>query len=457
MDAARTVRHRDGVALALAAGVAAAGLGVDRLAGAVEVFAPARLSVNYGFLLLEAFLLGRLFARVGLPRISGYMVAGILFGPYALGFVDEGWVGPMRLIDDLALTFIALTAGAELELSVLRARARSIAWVCGVGMAVTAGGVALVTLGLHRWNPVVPGGGGRLVVAAVLMGVVAVARSPTSAIAVINECRAKGPFTDTVFGVTVAVDTLVILLFAVAMAVGEALAGASAGVDLWFLGTVSGQLAVSVALGVGIGWTLAWYIHRVEAELTVVLVVLSFLITELARWLSHHVDLWFGLAMHLEPLLMATAAGFVVRNFTDQGERLAEALHGVALPIFVVFFSMAGVALDLGALARNWAVALALVAARMGLLSLSSYWGCRIAGQDRRFSALCGLGFYAQAGVSLGLAQEVARRFPGWGEAVTTLLVAGIAVNQVAGPVALKFALDRMGESGRAPPDGEPR
>ena len=424
---------------------------IDRGVDPAAAFAPARLSINYGFLLLESFLLGGLFARIRLPRISGYLVAGIVFGPHVLGLIGGDWVEPMRLIDDLALTFIALTAGAELHLPVLRKRSRTILWVCATGVVITAGGTALAVAAANRWVPVITGGtAAQVLVAGVVIGVVMVARSPTSAIAIINECRARGPFTDTVFGVTVAIDTLVILLFAVVVSVGETVAAGVGGMDVAFLAGVSGQLVASVGIGVVIGLALVSYIRRIDLDLAVVLVVLSFLITELARWISHSTEAWFGMTFHLEPLLMATAAGFVVQNFSDQGERLTRALHAVALPIFVVFFSMAGVALDLPALRRAWAAALGLVVLRTVLLCGSGYWGCRIAGEERQFARLCGMGFLAQAGVSLGLAQQVGRRFPGWGDEVTTLLVAVIAVNQLVGPVALKLALDRMGESGRA-------
>ena len=41
-----------------------------------------------------------------------------------------------------------------------------------------------------------------------------VARSPSSAIAIVNELRARGPYTKTALGVTVVMDAVVILSFA---------------------------------------------------------------------------------------------------------------------------------------------------------------------------------------------------------------------------------------------------
>ena len=155
------------------------------------------------------------------------------------------------------------------------------------------------------------------------------------------------------------------------------------------------------------------------------------------------------MGFHLEPLLIAIAAGFTVQNFTGEGDRLNRALHAISLPIFVVFFAVAGVVLDLGALAAAWAAALAFAGARMGAASAAGYLGGGLAGEGVAFRRLAGFAFYTQAGVSLGLAQEVARRFPDWGGAAAAFLVACITLNELVGPVAFKFALDRIGESGK--------
>jgi Kef-type K+ transport system membrane component KefB len=423
---------------------------VDKLPDGVSVFEPARIILNYGFLLLEAYLLGGIFSRIKLPKISGYIVAGILCGPYALGFIDSQRAEQMKLIDDLALTFIALTAGAELKIATLKQRKKTIGCAIAAITLLASTGIASAVWLLRDVFPFSSGlSTGQVLVLGALFGVIAVARSPTSAVAIIDECGAKGPFTDTVFGVTVAMDSLVILLFATVVSFSEALLVPAKGIDLGFVLTILLQLASSLAAGVVIGRGVAVYIGRIQKELTILLVVLSFLVTETSRWVSHTLDAHFGLSFHLEPLLIAIAAGFVVQNFTDAGERMSQSLHAVALPIFVVFFSMTGVSLNIGALAGTWALALAFSALRMGLTTSAGYVGCAVAGEGRRFRSLFGFGFYTQAGVILGLTPEIARRFPEWGVEASSFLVACITLNQIVGPPAFKFALDRMGESGR--------
>jgi hypothetical protein len=44
--------------------------------------------VAFGYLLLTAFLVGGLFTRIRLPRLTGYIAAGLVVGPGALGLLS---------------------------------------------------------------------------------------------------------------------------------------------------------------------------------------------------------------------------------------------------------------------------------------------------------------------------------------------------------------------------------
>ena len=84
------------------------------------VFANGKSTMTFGFLLLSAYLVGDVISRFKLPKITGFILAGIFFGPHVLGLFSADTVRELKLIDDLALTFIALAAGGELRLKELR-------------------------------------------------------------------------------------------------------------------------------------------------------------------------------------------------------------------------------------------------------------------------------------------------------------------------------------------------
>jgi hypothetical protein len=190
----------------------------------------------------------------------------------------------------------------------------------------------------------------------------------------------------------------------------------------------------------------------VRAELLVFILALAFMVTLFSRQFAMLLDNLYSISLHLEPMLICVTAGFWVRNFSPDGGLFMETIDRSSLPIYVIFFSLTGAALKIDALSQTWLIALLLVAVRCLLVWLGAYLGGSLSGDPPRLRRMSGLSFIAQAGVSLGLAGIVTRSFPEWGAALSTTIVAIVAVNQIIGPIAFKFALGRVGEA-RASPD----
>jgi Kef-type K+ transport system membrane component KefB len=155
--------------------------------------------------------LGDIFARVKLPLISGFLFTGIIAGPFILDFVHTDDIPKFLLLDELALAFIAFAAGAELELQVIRGYIRSIiAIISGQVVAVFALGIVALIL-IKDLVPFMVGlPQGEVFAIALLGATIMIARSPSSALAIIKELRARGPFTHKVLGATVLKDAVVI-------------------------------------------------------------------------------------------------------------------------------------------------------------------------------------------------------------------------------------------------------
>jgi len=431
---------------ALAIVIALMGLALFGFGDAV-VFADARSTMTFGFLLLAAYLTGDVLSRLQLPKITGYILAGILFGPYLLDLVSAGTVRELKLIDDLALTFIAFAAGGELRLEELRERRRSITLTVLFLTVIVFFGVAAFVLAARPLLPFLDGMPAEHGLAvALLLGTFAVARSPSSAIAIISECKARGPFTEMVLGVTVVMDVLVIIVFAAMVSISQLLITPGAQMDFQFISTMVVHLLGSILGGVVVGWVIRLYMKYVRAEVLVFILALAFMVTLFSRQFAMLLDDVFGVALHLEPMLICVTAGFWVRNFTRDGGLFMETIDRNSLPIYVIFFSLAGAALKIDALSQTWLIALLLVAVRSLLIWIGAYLGGSLAGDPSRLRRMSGLGFVTQAGVSLGLAGIVLRSFPEWGAALSTTIVAIVALNQIIGPIAFKFALGAVGE-----------
>ena len=412
------------------------------------VLPTARSTMTFGFMLLAAYLVGDVFSLFRLPKITGYIVAGILFGPYLLGLVSTDTVEDLKLIDDLALTFIALAAGGELRLQQLRERKRTIGFTVFFLTALVSVGVALFTLTARPLLPFLDGKPTiHLLAVAALLGALAVARSPSSVIAIISECRSRGPFTETVLGVTVITDFLVIILFSAVVSICQPLVNPSVQTDVYFVAVVVVEVVGSLVGGILLGWIISLYIRYVRAELLVFILALAFMVTFSSRQFAALLDHFYSVSLHLEPMLICVSAGFWVQNFSRDGDLFMENIDRSSLPIYVIFFSLAGAALNVEALQQTWLIAGLLVAVRFLLIWLGSYLGAALGGDPPLVRRMSGLGFVTQAGISLGLAGIVSRRFPEWGDALATTIVAIVALNQIIGPVALKYALNAVGEA----------
>ena len=403
---------------------------------------------SLGFLLLAAFTVGELLALIRLPRITGYLLTGLAFGPYLLGFVNEASVQSLSVIDSLALTFIARSAGGELPWKDIRDNKKTIGWAIVGLMSVVFLGSTLLFLGFSKVFAFTRDLDLRsLLVMAAVLGAIATARSPASAIAIIKETRAHGIFTEIVLGVTVAMDILAIVLFALVVSVGQAVL-TNTGMDPGFIIGLSLEIFSSLALGTALGFLLAAWLKRVDGYHLITIFVFAVLVTEASHFLSDQLESWYQVKFHLEPMLICIATGFVVRNFSSQGARFMRVIEDGGLMVYTLFFALAGAALDLDILRSTWALALVLVLIRGVAIQVGAWTGMRLAKAPDQYRKIFGLTFITQAGVSLGLAKAVEIRFPDWGPAVATLAVATISINQIIGPVLFKHALWLARETG---------
>ena len=405
---------------------------------------------SLGFLMLSAHVLARILKEARLPLISGYIFAGLLAGPYLTGFLSTEMVMRFRLIDDLALSFIALNAGGELRLAGLKKQGKSIilniifltviVFSLVLGFMTLAGGYFQVTADLDPAS---------LMVLGILIGVICVARSPASAIAIINECRARGPFTDMVLAVAIAKDVLIIILFTTAMAISRILLTGGGGFEAAALSGLIIEMIVSILIGGLVGKGVAVYMERVGYDFLLFLLFIAFAIARMSMWFNGFMEDRFAVSLHLEPLLICMTAGFFIQNFSRFGSHFIESLERTSLPIYVLFFSLAGASLNLNSLALCWPLALCIVGVRLTGMFAGSWLAGTLSHDPPVFNRHAWMTYVTQAGVSIGLAQLASRQFPEIGVQLNTIALAVIAVSQIIGPIAFKTALTAVGESGK--------
>ncbi|WP_164018092.1 cation:proton antiporter [Pyxidicoccus trucidator] len=386
-----------------------------------------------GALLLCGLFAGKVAKGLGLPRLTGYLLVGVAVGPYALGFIPNAGVKGLELVKGLAVSLIALVAGTELRLGLIRRVGARVAilcaGVCGLTFLACFGATfAVKPLLPFMASMTVP----QALAVSALVSTVVVSFSPTVTIAIVQETSARGTFTEFLMALVIIGDLFVMVAFALAAGVTKASFGG--GLDVTgLLGSVGWELFGSVAVGCVLAMVVLVYMRGVKRELPLFLVGLSFAAAE------------GGARLHLSPLLVSLAAGALIANLDEKaGERIHHAIQQAGLPVFALFFAAAGAGLKLDALVTVGPVAMLLVALR----GVAIWFSCkRLApADDPRLKEYLWMGLISQAGVTFGLAALVSRTFPTFGPQVEVLIVAMITAHELVGPVLTRRALAASGE-----------
>jgi Kef-type K+ transport system membrane component KefB len=401
-----------------------------------EGTAAALVLMAFGFLILGAYSVGELATTIKLPKIVGYLAAGLAVGPAALNFVSTPVMNQLAPVSELAIALIAFLAGAELQLDEVRQRGVLLLKMMTAELSVAFVGIATVIAALHRFLPFLNGAPWTEILGfSILFASVAVVHSPAVTMALLSESGAKGVVARTTLGVVLLADVAVVLSFSGALALARVLAppsgaaGASSALVLWEIGG-------AVLVGAVLGAIIALYLRFIRRELFIFAILVAFFGAEIASLL------------HVETLLTLLVAGFVAENWGGgEGEQLRHAMERAGAPIFVVFFALAGAKIKPGAVVELWPLVIPIVVVRAVGIWAGTQLGAWWAKAEPAAATYTWMGLISQAGVAIGLSSVVAGVYPERGEEMRTLFLAMIAINETIGPILFRLALLRSKEA----------
>jgi trehalose-6-phosphate synthase/Kef-type K+ transport system membrane component KefB len=420
------------LALVLAVGAMAAvrELGTQGTAGS------AATALALGFALMGASVTGDALRRFHLPRLTGYLLFGVVVGPYVGNLITESMATQLQVVTGIATTLIALIAGLTLSAERLGARLAAITQMTAVTLAVAMIGLSIVAWIAWPWLPIEPDAVGvRRLVMLALLTVMVVSFSPTMTAAVVADSGARGRLSDTVLAMVVIADLVVLVLFSVSMQLARVVLDPADAQGAEVLARLAWEIGGAVAFGVLIGVLFALYLRYIGREISLVLLAVCGVLSQV------------GTTQQLQPLLAALAAGVVIENLAvAQGDALRAAVRRGAPPVLIVFFAAVGASLRLDAVAAIGLTALALATVRLGFIRLGIGAGVRLSGLPASIGTYAWTGLVSQAGITLGFASLVATEFPGWGNQMQLLLVALIAIHELVGPPLFRRGLAQAGE-----------
>jgi Kef-type K+ transport system membrane component KefB len=383
----------------------------------------AQILITFGGL----FLLGLLADLAGrhspLPRVTLLLLAGFAIGPSVLDWLPDFTEEWFPVLTNIALAMIGFLLGHNMTRERFIELGRPVI-AMSLGEVITTALLVFGVLALF----------GVPIEIAMLLAGIAPATAPAATVDVVHEYKAKGKFTDTLLGIVAIDDAWGLLLFSLLLAGAQAYSGQTGAAEVILFG--AREIGGAVLLGAALGLPMAYLTGRIRrgepSQAEALGVVL--LCAGIAEWLG------------VSYIISAMVLGAMVANYAKHHERPFRIIEGFEWPFMILFFLLAGAALELTALAQAGMLA----AAYIGLRIIGRISGTRLggwlSGTDPQIRKWIGLALLPQAGVAIGMALLASQHFPEIRDIILPVLLGSTMIFELAGPVATRWTLLHVGD-----------
>ncbi|MFA5621470.1 MAG: cation:proton antiporter [Thermovirgaceae bacterium] len=375
--------------------------------------------LSLSVVLLAGFLLTRVTKLAKLPDVTGYILAGILIGPYVLKLVPAGLINDMGFISDIALAFIAFGVGRFFRKETFQETGFGVITIT-LMESLLAG--VIVTLSMHYlfhidWD------------FSLLLGAIGTATAPASTTVTIRQYHARGNFVNTLLQVVALDDGVCLIVYSIALAIVNAGGGANVCFSEIALPVVYNIIALAVGFVGGVILSKLKTPRRSDDDRVILTIALLLGVAGLC------------VAMDISPLLSCMLFGTIYVNLAKDRE-LFKHLDRLSPPIFSMFFVVSGMSLDLSTLGSMGVIGASYFVIRILGKYIGAYLGCLMAKTPRNVRNYLGLALIPQAGVAIGLAFLSKRVLPeATGHMLLAIILSSSFLYELIGPVSAKIAL----------------
>lgn len=405
--------------------------------------------LSIGIALSVGLIMSRVIKLFKLPAVTGYLIGGILIGPYCLGalgikgigFTSMEEVHGLKVLSEIALGFIAFSIGNEFRISQLKKTGKQ-ALVIGIVQALAATFVVDVGLLLLHFAL-----GNKLPIPAVItLGAIATATAPAATLMVVQQYKAKGKLTDILLPVVAIDDAVGLVIFAVSFGIAKVIASGTYNLAAIILEPVL-EIVISILIGLITGTILTWaekfFKSRAKRMSTVVAAVI------LAVAISMYQIQIAGLTITISSLLLCMMLGTTFCNESDFefSNNLMARADRWATPLVILFFVISGAELELSVFTNIIIVLIgfAFIITRSIGKYFGSYFSAKAMKCDENVVKYLGITLLPQAGVALGMSIK-AQELGDMGNLIKNIVLLAVLVYELIGPYLTKKCLIKSGD-----------
>ena len=399
--------------------------------------------------LCAGLLVSRFVKPLKLPAVTGYLIAGILIGPYCLGklgvpglgFPTTADVKALSLFNDVALGFIAFAIGNEFRLSQLRETGKQ-ATVIGIFQALTATlMVDLMLIGLHFFIL----GDSISVADAIVLGAIATATAPAATLMVVRQYKAKGELTDLLLPIVALDDAVGLIVFAVSFGIAKAINCGNYDMVSILVEPLL-EIVFSVLLGFVMGGVFSAAEKYFKSNSKRLSLSITFVILTVAlSMMEFEVG---GVKIGFSSLLVCMMLGTVFCNVCDFSADMMDKTDKWTSPLYILFFVLSGAELELDVFSNPSVIVIGLV--YIFARAFGKWMGASISSKcmkcSRSVQKWLGITRLPQAGVALGMSVTVAQTLGADGELIRNIVLFGVLIYELIGPAMTRIALIHSGD-----------
>ena len=378
----------------------------------------------FGGILFAGLIFGRLAKLCKLPNVTGYLIAGLVFGPSCLNLLPAGALSNMDIISDVALGFIAFSVGSEFKFSYLK-KVGATPMVIAIFEAF--GAIILVFAGLIIFKFDAD--------FSIVLAAIASATAPAATIMVVRQYQAKGPVTDTLLTVVALDDAVALMGFGIASAIAQAIDGTASSLAMTILMPVI-QIVGALAIGCAMGFLfkIPMYFFKKDGNRLIITCGFIFIGVAVANLLN------------LSSLLLIMAMGATLINAVKADNTIPRIADFVTPPIFLMFFVISGAELDISVLPTIGLVGVLYLVLRVVGKYTGACLGAAIMHAPAAVKKYLGPTLLPQAGVAIGLSLIATEMFPDYGPTIRAVILCATFVYELIGPMVTKISLRAAGE-----------
>ena len=422
--------------------------------------------VYIALLLLAALLSTRLMKLLKLPNVTGYIITGIIIGPFVFGLlfnhftydgiresVIYGFVDKIKWVSTIALGFIAFSIGTSFKVSTLKAVGKKVV-IITIFEALFASLLVIAALVVAHFifpNQV----SWELVLT---LGAIASATAPAATLMIIKQYKARGPMVDTLLPVVALDDAAALILFAILFQVATTLASGTGTFDVYkMLVKPILEILISLSIGAALGFFISllnkWFKSRNNR---LIIAIFSIFLACGLYFLFKMPQLG---GFELSSLLMCMMIGCIYTNMCKDSGRTLDVMDRFTSPIYLMFFVISGASLDLTIFFNKSGLLVLAIAGIYLIFRVVGKWsgaftGASIAKCEPKIKKYLGFALIPQAGVAIGLATTASALFSASenettktaGALIIAIILSSTLVYELIGPMVSKFALKKAGE-----------